>query len=106
MSRNKKKKRTSRTPSKPSPTRTERTGGGREADTGPNRGVGSGHVDLPNTEDSAVLLTPHQVCNLLAISRSTLDRLGTSIPGRVKLGGQIRYHRGALEKWLLSQVQS
>jgi excisionase family DNA binding protein len=55
---------------------------------------------------SPLLLTCAEVCKLLSVSRSTLDRLGETVPGRVKLGGQVRYHRETLENWLLDQVRS
>jgi excisionase family DNA binding protein len=53
-----------------------------------------------------LLLTIADVCALLNVSRSTIDRLDKSgkLPGRVKLGGQVRYHRETLEQWLKQQV--
>ena len=53
-----------------------------------------------------LLLTVTEVCALLKISRSTLIRLENAgtLPGRVKLGGQVRYHREVVEKWLLQQA--
>jgi excisionase family DNA binding protein len=50
-----------------------------------------------------LLLSVSQVCALLNVSRSTLFRLEKSgeIPGRVTLGGQVRYHRQVIEEWLL-----
>lgn len=50
-----------------------------------------------------LLLSVFQVCALLNVSRSTLFRLEKSgeIPGRVTLGGQVRYHRQVIEEWLL-----
>jgi len=47
-------------------------------------------------------LTPRQACQLLAISRSTLDRL--SLPGRIKLGRQVRFQRRKLEQWLQANM--
>jgi len=54
-----------------------------------------------------LLLTVTQVCALLNISRSTLFRLEKSggIPGRVTLGGQVRYHRQVIEEWLMGQAK-
>jgi excisionase family DNA binding protein len=54
-----------------------------------------------------LLLTVSQVCALLNISRSTLFRLEKSgeIPGRVTIGGQVRYHRQVIEEWLLEQAK-
>ena len=56
----------------------------------------------------AILLTVSQVCDLLGgISRSTLVRMEKSgkIPGRVQLGGSVRYHREIIEGWVRSLVQ-
>jgi len=69
-----------------------------------------GLQSTPEVEPSitSILLTVAQVCSLLNLSRSTLDRMAKAgqIPGRVKIGGQVRYHRQVLETWLLDQVQS
>lgn len=57
---------------------------------------------------SAILLTVNQVCELLGgISRSTLVRMEKTgkIPGRVQLGGSVRYHREVIEKWTRSLVK-
>ncbi len=54
------------------------------------------------TPITAILLTVNQVCDLLGgISRSTLIRMEKTgkIPGRVKLGGSVRYHRPTVEEW-------
>jgi excisionase family DNA binding protein len=58
------------------------------------------------SDEVSLLLSCSEVCSLLKISRSTLDRLekAGSLPGRVKLGGQVRYHRQVIEDWLLSQA--
>lgn len=56
----------------------------------------------------AILLTVSQVCDLLGgISRSTLVRMEKTgkIPGRVQLGGSVRYHRETVEKWVWSLFQ-
>jgi excisionase family DNA binding protein len=55
-----------------------------------------------------LLLTIGDVCALLNVSRSTVLRLEKSsgLPGRVKIGGQVRYHREIIEKWLLEQTKS
>jgi excisionase family DNA binding protein len=57
-------------------------------------------------QDDPLLLSIPQVCNLLNLSRSTIDRMAKSesIPGRIKIGGQIRYHRPTLETWLVSKI--
>lgn len=61
---------------------------------------------VPASTVDPLLLTVADVCALLNLSRSTLFRLEqkTPLPGRVKLGGQVRYHRGIIEKWILEQV--
>lgn len=56
----------------------------------------------------AILLTVSQVCDLLGgISRSTLVRMEKTgkIPGRVQLGGSVRYHREIIEEWVRSLVK-
>ncbi len=54
-----------------------------------------------------LLLTVAELCELLHVSRMTLHRLEKSgeLPGRVKLGGQVRYHREIIEKWLLERIE-
>jgi excisionase family DNA binding protein len=51
---------------------------------------------------ASLLLTVADLCALLSISRSTLHRMEKAgeIPGRLKLGGQVRYHRETVEAWL------
>lgn len=56
----------------------------------------------------AILLSVSQVCDLLGgISRSTLVRMEKTgkIPGRVQLGGSVRYHREIIEEWVRSLVK-
>jgi predicted DNA-binding transcriptional regulator AlpA len=54
-----------------------------------------------------LLITQRDLCGLLNISRSTLVRMGDSaIPGRVMVGGSIRYHKSTVEAWLLSKIES
>jgi excisionase family DNA binding protein len=54
-----------------------------------------------------LLLTLADVCALLNLSKSTIYRIEKTspLPGRVKLGGQVRYHRQVIEKWLLEQIE-
>ncbi|HML78253.1 helix-turn-helix domain-containing protein [Geobacter sulfurreducens] len=52
---------------------------------------------LPLSEPSA-LLTVDEVCDYLGISRSTLYR--QDIPGRCKVGGQVRYVKADVDRWL------
>ncbi len=44
---------------------------------------------------------------LLRVSRSTLDRMAkkNEIPGRIKVGGQIRYHKPTVSRWIAEQVR-
>ena len=53
-----------------------------------------------------VLLTVHQVGQLLNLSRSTVDRLAAAgkLPGHMKIGGQVRYHLPTLLAWLQDQA--
>src|ERR1700686_3003042 len=62
----------------------------------------------PTSTVAPLLLTVADVCALLNVSRSTLLRLekSGSLPGRVNLGSQVRYHRDVLKAWLLDQVQT
>jgi len=85
---------------------------GKAAPPGTRAGAGrSPEASSPlsaQSTDQALLLTLPQVCHLLNLSRSTLDRMAKDnlIPGRLKIGGQIRYHRPTLDTWLLSHLQS
>lgn len=38
-------------------------------------------------------LTIHYLCSLLNMSRSTVMRMKDKLPGRVEVGGSVRYHR-------------
>jgi excisionase family DNA binding protein len=53
-----------------------------------------------------LLLTISDLCGLLNVSRSTVNRLDKSgeLPGRLQLGGQVRYHREVVETWLLKRA--
>jgi excisionase family DNA binding protein len=64
-------------------------------------------LKVPDRNIDPLLLTIADVCALLNVSRSTLLRLEKSsgLPGRIKLGGQVRYHRGIIEDWLLKQAE-
>lgn len=55
-----------------------------------------------STETGAMLLSVAEMCALLKISRATLVRLDKSgqLPGRIKLGGSVRFHRETVETWL------
>lgn len=64
-------------------------------------------TNIPVVGVAPLLLTVSEVCALLNVSRMTVHRLekSGSLPGKVKLGGQIRYHREIIEKWLLERVE-
>lgn len=53
-----------------------------------------------------LLLTLADVCALLNVSRSTVIRLEKAggLPGRVTVGGSVRYHRLVIEEWLMEQA--
>lgn len=55
-----------------------------------------------------LLLSVPEMCALLGVSRATLVRMDNAgkIPGRIKLGGSVRYHRAIVESWLLEMAQS
>ena len=63
-------------------------------------------MHISNLQDE--LISVAEACELVGISRSTLDRAAKSesIPGRVKILGRVRYHRPTLEAWLTAQVTS
>lgn len=60
----------------------------------------------PPVDPNAVLLSVSEMCNLLKISRATLVRMDKSgkLPGRIKLGGSVRFHRETVEIWLKNLI--
>lgn len=62
----------------------------------------------PSPESGDVLLSVAEMCALLKISRATLIRLDKSgrIPGRIKLGGSVRFHRATVDSWLQSLIST
>ncbi len=54
----------------------------------------------------SLLLTVADLCALLKVSRSTITRMERdgSLPGRVMVGGSVRYHRETIECWLRERV--
>jgi len=54
--------------------------------------------------NGALLLSVAEICRLLKISRATLIRMDKAgkIPGKIKLGGSVRFHRETVEAWLQS----
>ena len=57
-------------------------------------------------DPDAILLSVAEMCRLLKISRATLVRMDNSgkLPGRIKLGGSVRFHRATVESWLQSLI--
>lgn len=57
-------------------------------------------------DPNAILLSVAEMCTLLKISRATLIRMDNSgkLPGRIKLGGSVRFHRETVENWLQSLI--
>jgi|GEM_PF-1968742 len=60
----------------------------------------------PSSETNSILLSVAEMCALLKISRATLVRMDKSgkLPGRIKLGGSVRFHRKTVETWLQSLI--
>lgn len=56
--------------------------------------------------DNSMLLSVTETCALLKISRATLVRMDKSgqLPGRLKMGGSVRFHRETVESWLRSLI--
>ncbi len=57
-------------------------------------------------DPDAILLSIREICHLLKISRATLVRMDNAgkVPGKMKLGGSIRFHRATVESWLESMI--
>lgn len=55
---------------------------------------------------NSLLLSVAEMCTLLNISRATLVRMDKSgkLPGRIKLGGSVRFHRETVETWLKNLI--
>ena len=60
----------------------------------------------PKSRPAALFLSVSDICAMLDISRATLVRMDKNdvIPGRIKLGGSVRYHRETIETWLANLV--
>ena len=54
------------------------------------------------SDPNSLLLSVAEMCALLSISRATLIRMDNAgkIPGKIKLGGSVRFHRETVEAWL------
>ena len=57
-------------------------------------------------DDQAIVLSVAEMCKLLKISRATLVRMDKAgqIPGRMKIGGSVRFHRPTIDSWLQSLI--
>jgi len=75
------------------------------ADTRPKQRPAKTQKSQP-PDPNAILLSVAEMCTLLKISRATLIRMDNSgkLPGRIKLGGSVRFHRETVEKWLQSLI--
>ena len=63
----------------------------------------------PRTRPAApnsLLLSVAEMCALLSISRATLIRMDNAgkIPGKIKLGGSVRFHRETVDAWLKNLI--
>ena len=54
--------------------------------------------------DKTSLLTVPEICALLKISRRTIER--RKIPGKLKIGGSVRYHRQTIDQWLTEKIKA
>ncbi len=52
--------------------------------------------------EGQALLTIPQLCRYLSISRATLYRL--DLPGRLKVGNQVRFHKPTIDQWIVGQM--
>lgn len=58
-------------------------------------------IPAKSEDDITPILIPiADVCKLLSLSRSTLDRHADEIPGRRRICGKIMYYRPELEAWV------
>ncbi len=84
---------------------TPRTGRATASETIPQK-----RPKIPKTpqpaDSNALLLSVAEMCALLRISRATLIRMDKSgkLPGRIKLGGSVRFHRETVEAWLKNLI--
>ena len=77
------------------------------SDTRPKQRPAKAQKSQP-PDPNAILLSVAEMCTLLKISRATLIRMDNSgkLPGRIKLGGSVRFHRETVDKWLQSLINS
>ena len=73
----------------------------------PPQPVTKGHKTA-TVDTGAVLLSVTEICSLLKISRATLIRMDKAgkLPGRIKLGGSVRFHRETIDAWLQSLIST
>lgn len=59
-------------------------------------------IAAPAPSSPPLLLSVAQLCTMLNVSRSTIVRMqqSGSLPGQIKLGRSVRYHREEIENWL------
>lgn len=74
----------------------------------PSRPVVTKPHKAESIQPGSVLLSVTEICALLKISRATLIRMDKSgkLPGRIKLGGSVRFHRETIETWLQSLIST
>ncbi len=61
-----------------------------------------GVIPVETDAIAQTLLTIPQLCHYLSISRATLYRL--ELPGRLKVGSQIRFHKPTIDQWIVTQL--
>lgn len=78
----------------------------KEKTTAPNTSTAKKPRETPAGKATDVLLSVKEMCGLLKVSRATLVRMDKSgqLPGRIKLGGSVRFHRETVESWLHSLI--
>ena len=61
----------------------------------------------PPADAHPTFYTLQEIADLFRVSRSTVDRLSAAgrLPGKFKIGGQVRYHRETVDKWILDNVR-
>jgi excisionase family DNA binding protein len=81
----------------------------KKTNTAASRSQPATKVPKPVSIDpDAVLLSVAETCSLLKISRATLIRMDKSglLPGRIKMGGSVRFHRETVVNWLQSLIST
>jgi excisionase family DNA binding protein len=54
----------------------------------------------------SLFYTAEEMCKVLGLSRATLDRMTKrkAIPGKVKMGQAVKYHKSTIHRWINEQV--